>query len=387
VNRVDELSDPESQIPEIRASIQKTLAEHDGPRDAQLLFTSAYLANAAFTGQMEDLDVSEASDLRKWAVSEGRLEDANALSDEEIAWELSGLPGVFAAISERIEEGVGRDILDKVTKSAMNLANGLSAQQQVVNRKEDDQSLPPLAAGELDAELSRIEAASTHAMETLFEETIADFQSRVDRSHRSFLERATGSLLDHLEKNGDQEVWQYDPTGLRLLLRTAYQVFGRKIQSGAGRVMVETARSYVNVYYRLFDIEQDNFGIEAPAAPDIPSPILLGQTIALDLKGGWWSRWWHKRRGYRSFATDFAEMIQAETQPIVDALKDSHSETIRAAAMRDLADFIAEQRASLMRIQAEAETDQGGPIPTVSEASERREMLARTIDTLTQIAA
>ena len=296
-------------------------------------------------------------------------------------------PALFAALSERIAEGIGRDMLDKVAKSAMNLANGMSAQAQIVSRREEDAALPPLEPGQLEAELARIEAASTEAMEALFEETIADFHARLDRSHRSFLERATGSLLQHLEKRGEDEVWQYDPTGLRLLLRTAYQVFGRKVQTGVGRVLVETARSYVNVYHRLFDIDETRFGIEAPSAPEIPSPVLLGQTIALDLKGGWWSRWWQKRRGYRNFATDFAQMIQAETQPIVDALKDSHSEAIRAQALKDLTDFLAEQRASLMRVSDEAGRGGEDVVAVAAAGAERRALLEETISTLTEIAA
>jgi hypothetical protein len=387
VNRVDELSDPENQIPEIRDSIRRTLADHDGPQDAQLLFTSAQIAAAAFEGRTEDVDISASAPLRRWAEAEGILSGAEDLSDEQIAWDLSGLPSLFAALSTRIVEGVGRDVLEKVAKSAMNLANGMSAQAQIVSRREGEEALPPLEPGQLELELSRIETAAVEAMEALFEETVADFQARLDRSHRSFLERATGSLLQHLEQKGEDEVWQYDPAGLRLLLRTAYQVFGRKVQSGVNRVMTETARSYVNVYHRLFDIDEARFGIEAPSAPEVPSPVLLGQTIALDLKGGWWSKWWHKRRGYRNFATDFAQMIQAETQPIVDALRDSHSEAIRADSLKELTDFMAEQRASLMRVQQEA--DQGGEdvVAVAAAGAERREMLEKTISALTNIAA
>ena len=157
-------------------------------------------------------------------------------------------------------------------------------------------------------------------MNESFDEAIADFQKRLERSHRSFLERATGSLLQHLEVNGHEEVWEYDPTGLRILMRTAYQVFGRNAQSGTKKVLHSTAQEYATIYHRLFDVSDDNFGIEAPSAPRIPSPVLLGQTIALDLKGTWWTKWWHKRRGLRNFATQFADMIKAETDPIVDAL-------------------------------------------------------------------
>ena len=89
--------------------------------------------------------------------------------------------------------------------------------------------------------------------------------------------------------------------------------------------------------------------IEPPAVPRIPSPVLLGQTIALDLKGTWWTRWWHKRRGYTSFATDFADMIQAETEPIVEGLKNEHAASIRDTVRDALQSFLDEQRGILAK--------------------------------------
>jgi hypothetical protein len=222
-----------------------------------------------------------------------------------------------------------------------------------------------------------------------FDAVIEDFNKRLDRSHRSFLERATGSLLQHLDQNGSDVVWEYDPTGLRILLRTAYQVFGRNAQKVTKDVLVKTAQDYAALYHRLFEVSDDGFGIEAPSAPAIPSPVLLGQTIALDMKGTWWTRWWHKRRGFRNFATDFADMIKAETDPMVDALRTSHADSIRDAAMQVLRDFIEEQRAILARIaeEAEARPDGIGTLLDNNSAATKRAQLKKTMATLTEFAA
>ena len=194
----------------------------------------------------------------------------------------------------------------------------------------------------------------------------------------------------HLEEHGDEEVWQYDPGGLRILLRTAYQVFGRAAQTTTKNVLVKTAEDYASVYFRLLDVSEDDFGIEAPSAPRIPSPVLLGQTIALDLKGTWWSRWWHKRRGYRSFATDFADMIKAETDPIVASLSGPHVESIREASERTLREFVTEQRAMLSRVAAEAaagNSEGADAILSASGAAEKRAQLQQAMATLTRLAA
>ena len=389
VNRVDELSDPEAQIPEIRDSIRQTLVDHDGPKDAQIIFTSAFCANAALSGQLDAVDDKTLAAMSAWAREEGHL-PATVSGKEELLWRLSGVPSIYAALSERISEGMGQELLDRVAKSAMNLANGLSAQQQVVSRRDSDQDLPPLEINQLDAALSKLERGAMAAMSDTFDAAIEDFDKRLERSHRSFLERATGSLLQHLDANGEDEIWEYDPTGLRILMRTAYQVFGRNAQSGTKKVLVKTAEDYASLYHRLFDLsDDDGFGIEAPAAPRIPSPVLLGQTIALDLKGTWWSRWWHKRRGYRNFATEFAEIIKAETDPIVDALRGPHAQSIRDSSMQALEEFLTEQRAILTRIaeQAVQQPDGIGSMLDENAAALKRSQLKQAIETLSGFAA
>ena len=390
VNRCDELSDPATQIPEIRDSIRQTLKDHDGPKDAEIIFCSAYFATAALTGQADAIDPETLELMQGWAVEEGRLTSPDMLSEAELLWDISGVPAIYGAISERIAEGNGQELLDRVQKSAINLANGLNAAHQVVSRRESDKALPPLAPGQLDGELKRLERDSLAALDSVFEEATGDYQKRLERSHRGFLERATGSLLKHLEESGDEEVWEYDPSGLRILLRTAYQVFGRNVQKGTKKVMIETAESYASVYHRLFEVNDEEFGIEAPSAPRIPSPVLLGQTIALDLKGTWWSRWWHKRRGYRSFATEFADMIKAETDPIVDSLSGPHADAIRNASVQALKEFFAEQRGVLESVAAEAaagNNERAGVLIGENGTAEKRAQLQQAMVTLTGKAA
>ena len=118
--------------------------------------------------------------------------------------------------------------------------------------------------------------------------------------------------------------------------------------------------------------------------------MLLGQTIALDLKGTWWSRWWHKRRGYRSFATEFADMIKAETDPIVDSLSGPHADAIRSAAVDSLKEFFAEQRTVLESVAAEAaagNNDRAGALIGENGTAEKRAQLEQAMVTLTGKAA
>lgn len=55
VNRIDELSDPGAQVPEIRDSILQTLADNNGPENPQVIFGSAYWANVALRNNLDDI--------------------------------------------------------------------------------------------------------------------------------------------------------------------------------------------------------------------------------------------------------------------------------------------------------------------------------------------
>jgi hypothetical protein len=126
VNRVDELGDPVREIPEIRDSIRETLQAQNGPANATILFGSAHWATHAIDGNWDDLGEASAQALVQMAEHEARggLEDSNAV---DVIWRLSGVPALGRAISERIIEGEGADMIAHASRAARNIANGLEA--------------------------------------------------------------------------------------------------------------------------------------------------------------------------------------------------------------------------------------------------------------------
>jgi len=386
VNRIDELRDPANEVPQIRASIEKTLAQHQGPEGVEILFGSAGWANTALSGAFDEMSEASSAALLNWADEELRV-PAEKLSVQEVIWELSGVPALYRAIAERIDEGVGGEAVEKAARSAINLANGVRAAAGCDALPVDADGLD-VDAGMLQRSFEKIAAAAQSAFDAELDATVDDFERRLERSHRSFLERATSSLLAHLESEGDGVVWEYDPTGFRVLLRSAYQVFGRNLATASKREIGKAAAEIEGLYQTSFGLARDSFKVEAPRALRMPPPVLLGQTIALDLKGSWWSRWWQRRRGYSNYAMDFAQMIEAETLPIIDALRGDNARAIRADASRLMTDFLSEQRSILENV-----LDKIGD-PDTSDLSLgkaggkiQRDELERTVATLEKLAA
>ncbi|MFG5381648.1 dynamin family protein [Yoonia sp. R2-816] len=349
VNRIDELSNPAEQVPEIRDSILQTLADNNGPENPEVIFGSAYWANIALSEDLNDIVADSAAALFNWA--EVALDSGTSgMETNELVWHLSGVPALYKALSERIAEGPGAEVLSASRKRALNLVGGVRASNSVVSMRIDGDSVAMMPPDQLAAHLDKLEADNLKFLHDRLDIVFQQFGSRVDQSHKRFLDRALESLLQHLEKNGEDQIWQYSPDGLRMLLRTSYQVMRRNVASTCDQVFAAAAGDLAETYRTAFGVAVENFSITPPAAPEIPAPVSLGQTIALDLQTSWWKGWWKRRKGYRAFASGFYDLIEAETAPIVDELKVRQAEDIRQMAERELREFLAEQRALLTDI-------------------------------------
>ncbi|MEO9514907.1 MAG: dynamin family protein [Paracoccaceae bacterium] len=353
VNRVDELSDPAAQIPEIQESLVRTLAEHGGPEDPCVMFGSALWANAALAGDKQGLPEASLAALKTYAEFKGIKED------DELAelWTLSGLPALHEALGERITESAGEKMLRSVRSRAANIVSGLRASSAIVSLSANGAQLQRLSKDQIETLLDEIESSSRMNLDASLDVVFQKFDQRLDQAHSRFLSRALDALMQHLERNGDNEVWNYSPDGLRMLMRTAYQVMRKGYNSEVEDILSETAERLTQAYGRIFDVTQENFFVEAPAVPEVPPPVTIAQTIVLDVKTSWWKSWWGSRRGYRSFANGFHDLIESETTPMINALKVDQAGEIRALAIETLAAFLSEQRSVLKDISNKSEVN------------------------------
>jgi len=194
VNRVDELSDPANQIPEIRASIIQTLADNNGPDKAQVLFGSAYWANMALGGDLSEIVDDSANALFNYA--ESVIGDsATDMDPFTMVWQLSGLPHLFDAISDRIAEGPGAEKLQAIRKSAQNHVGGLRASSSMVSMRLEGGNVDAMDETTLKAHLDAIDAKHIQKLNDGLDEVFAKFGRRIDQSNKRFLDRAVETLI------------------------------------------------------------------------------------------------------------------------------------------------------------------------------------------------
>ncbi|MEO0371049.1 MAG: hypothetical protein AAF231_06300 [Pseudomonadota bacterium] len=192
--------------------------------------------------------------------------------------------------------------------------------------------------------------ARATSLETGLAALHTEFTNRITRVHDSYLDRATTALVQHLDTTEKGTAWNYDPTGLRMLLRSSYRTYVKRSKDLISQVLAASAEDLSAFFERVAALPEDTYELAAPVPAQAPEPIILGKTIALDLQSNWWAKWWSKQSDDKSQTAKFRDLIAAETAPILDALRDDYAAVIRKTAQTQLSDMTTEQRQVLDRL-------------------------------------
>ncbi len=383
VNRIDELANPAEQIPEIQASLIKTLEDNGGPEDPCILFGSAFWANSVLSGSVAEMPAASIDALENYG-SFAEIPGLENMDEDEAVWTMSGVPALYEALGERIAESAGDKALASVRRRAANMVAGLRASSSIVSIRANSNQIQKLNNIEIREKIMKIETEAmvklNHALDSVFQ----GFGDRIDQAHSRFISRALDALLQHLERYGQDEVWSYSPDGLRTLMRTAYQVMRRNFGKQVGFVMEETADALTEAYGEIFDVTNENFAVVHPNLPDIPPPVTIAQTIVLDVKTSWWKKWWGSRKGYSAFAEGFRDLIEAESSKMVDDLKVGQAGDIRRLAEQTMREFLDEQTGVLDDIceKAQVSIEDLHGLFGVTSQEEREELFEIIFDEL-----
>ncbi|MDQ2090888.1 dynamin family protein [Marimonas arenosa] len=385
VNRIDELPDPANQIAEIEDSIRQTLKDHHGPHDTEIVFGSAYWANKALTGELQEMTEDHSKTLLDWAAANltpGRSDQSPA----NMVWDLSGVPALLNAISQRAVVHLGDPCLTEIASAAVTVATSQAASKSI--RLHAQKSATPVSGKELLAGFDRVEQKSLAALDAELERLMVDYQQRADRAHATFVDRATHSLIKHLEDWGEHVVWEYDPSGLRILLRSAHSLLGSRSQTAAKKLYEQAIRDIAELLVSGFGDAVEGIQIGIPDVPETPPPVALGQTIALDFNDGWWVNWWRRKRGYAAFAKQFKQLIASETEQFMVQMKEDQPAENRAVLMGKLqAEFDGYRNILYDLIEnASADRDLKAELSGEDE-SRQREVLDGALTTLRAFAA
>ncbi len=387
VNRIDELENPLIQVEQIKKSIRDTLLTHRAPVGVEIIFGSALWANAALKNSLDSLPADSKSALLNWADSPENRPPAN-FSPIEMLWYLSGIPKLNKVLAQRMSETVIIEERKELLRKVKNIADGIRAQDNYSKRSNLGATKISVSSDAVSENLKSICRDCAEDYEQAQTAAITDLTARLDRAIDGFLSRATDALIEHLETYGDEESWSYDPTGLRILLASAYRAFEKKYLTAFEGISQSASHEIARSVENVLGLEADTLKISAPSAVRIPPPIAIGRTIALDLHSSWWKSWWIKRRGYASQTSKFRQLIEAEVRPVAASLLEDVKKEICDVGDRVLAEFLQEQVRQWTEIAQKAEIDAKDlervlDLPTLKK---RHETLSKIDQTLAELA-
>ncbi len=354
VNRIDELADPVTQVPEIRDRIQDTLKQNNIDTNTSVVFGSALWAEAAITGNPDILNEDSRQALNTFYLAAGFGDQAPSLDK---IWALSGLPDLLLAMNERIADGAGNRLLDRVRHKARNIASQIRATAVAKSLSAGEGVVRDLDGVSTEDAIAQVAEQYDKKAAELTSSLREKILERLTSAEANFVKRATDSLIAHLEQNGEEGTWQYDPAGLRTLQKAAYFSFARSMRKEAGALYGAAAADIEALYQKLLGNHLGEFTIEAPIVPRVPPPLGIGRTIALDLQSTWWRRWWQRRKGFEAYAADYTRLIASEANSITKDIEEHQIAAVLENVRASLSDFMREQKETLLSISAAAEKD------------------------------
>jgi hypothetical protein len=351
VNRVDELSKPSEQIPEIRASIQKTLSAVDAAADTTVLFGSARWGEVALARDFGEMDEDQRTALFDWAEASGLADAEDAF---EFTWLLSGIPDLMEALFDRIIEKSGQRLIDDVRGRLTNVISEVRAKEGA------DAAAGSMSGGEPDLtlladELDEVVEANCEVLDDVLDRVIEDLRPRLLRIQENYVARATEALVTHLDNDSRDNTWTFGSTGLRFVLKSVYGRFADATTIEIEDVYSSAANAVRDMYVDRFGMTDDDFSIDPPQVPAFPPPVVLGQTIAVDLGTSWWKRWWQRRRGLQHYSEDYARLVREEVGTIIRDLETKQFSQVLDEMRTVLRTFLSEQKETILHIAASAD--------------------------------
>lgn len=383
VNRIDELDDPANEIPEIEKNFRQTLKKQDVAENVEIVFGSAFWALSALSDTVEDLPTASSTAMNKWAKSDRSNESLTSHDGlRGLAWNLSGVPALHRCIADRVIEGPGKAMLQEVSDEVSNLLTSIETADHEIGLRRDSTTKKDIDQKALQTQIDVVEKRAVNALSDASEFARDELSERLTRSQNIFAERAVEALLSHIEAHGAGEVWQYNPAGLRMMLRSAYNAFGAAVEKSTQDVFHDTCRAIEEIYVDVFGVEPGQVRLNAPATARLLPPTTVGQTIALDLNVSWWKKWWRNFRGANAATDQYSELVLKETGSIVAELSDEMAPALCSENTTILRDFVETQRAALQSLAESAGSDSSADTGPSSEKAATLDQTRKLIENL-----
>jgi len=340
VNRIDELEDPQAEIINIGNTIRKTLKRMGIGDKFEIIFGSGYWANVALDDKADKMmPASRAAIEAFWRDDEDvDLSDPQVLRDKTM--EASGVPALHRAIANRVVEGPGEALLDDVQSEA----------EEIIRMSEMVFKLAQASGGNDEIDREALEAkfdALGVEIRAKFDEEIKAVRDglakRMETAQESFITSAVDALQSHIDTFGEVDNWSHEPTSLRMMMKSAYNLSCGKLRRVGQAGFEQALDGTLDILQFELEVFSEMHGTEFPSQPVHKPPTGLAKTLSLDLDGGWWRKFWGVGRK-RAAEKRYKHLIVAETSPLIEMMLTEYFDPAVEETWKIVAQYLADQK-------------------------------------------
>jgi hypothetical protein len=361
VNRVDELENPDLQIPEIDAFIRSVLQSKGIRTRVPIVYGSAVWAELAMRGEQSTITRTALQRLMLLAdarvVRAGRTGTGDKLhlgqppySTDKVR-DLSGLSELKNLIAHKSVMNIGApfaaDVLvratDVASQSVMLLSTTLDGDLQIK---------PNLDMSAMIARMKRL----LNGLEVDFPQLAAAITERMlikmSTAFREFIDSESARLRETLQDGTRLTTWSPDTDQLRTELNNAYHAFATEMSNDIGALYDRTAQSINAIYADLLDGQSQLFSVQPPNLSEPKTPPTLMRTMSFDVKTSWIGSWLAKATGPATMLKRLNDLVTAEMVNFLDELRNEHVSEYVHQSRQTLHDFLVDHLETLQKLSS-----------------------------------
>jgi GTP-binding protein EngB required for normal cell division len=336
VNRIDELERPEVQIEEIRASLRATFSRHSLQGIDHIIFGCARWADAAQNGQLDRLKAESSESLGRMIQA---VEAARGLPLAQAAWLASGVPELQEALGKIVAATSAKRAMETARRRLSNLVTQEIARQ--LARAPAKNASTTVDVRDVAARLERLRVETSRILQNGTERIFASFDEQVAEISEEFVSTTVRTLVDTARRSGPVGVEECDPMFLRMRVKIIYFRMAREARTLSETVGTGLVQALSIVYGDILG-DAGRLAIEPPQPPQLPQPVALGRTIAIDMEMSWWKTWLALHTRADTLGSAYRRLLEAEVSAIISEIR-AGAEASLAEAGSTLLAFLDEQ--------------------------------------------
>ena len=354
INRIDDLSNVEAELPQITNYVRARLADEFPGSSIPVVYGSSWWATQALVFNPEAVSRTlrrpSAPYLFRMGLMRPKDNEAAALANPEARervsqalYAMSGMPAIYEAVEKVINAAQPTFSLSHISRCFADMSrsceSAAKSELQIMLASKANPSAPANVVAIYTKErdlLLQVAAnieASARAIKTqllrVIEEEEKRLRSTLLATVDAYAARERDVMVDALSRGSSPRVWSHEGVGLRRALANDWS---RGFQASASRLVGFHER----IIPELHKLMQALVPVPDLAAPQsnrltIPTPanVPLSRVLVLDLDQSRWKAFWNRSASAQTAGAKIEALIRREFSQVAEELVQSASRTFR----------------------------------------------------------